>query len=93
MAKEIGALTVAVVTRPFVFEGAQRKTIADDAYDQMEECVDTMITIPNDRILQIVDRKTSLLMPSKSLTTCSARVSKVFAELITVPGLINVDFA
>ncbi len=93
MAKEIGALTVAVVTRPFVFEGAQRKTIADDAYDQMEECVDTMITIPNDRILQIVDRKTSLLDAFEIVDDVLRQGVQGISELITVPGLINVDFA
>lgn len=93
MAKEIGALTVAVVTRPFVFEGAQRKTIADDAYNQMEECVDTMITIPNDRILQIVDRKTSLLDAFEIVDDVLRQGVQGISELITVPGLINVDFA
>ncbi len=93
IAKEIGALTVAVVTRPFVFEGAQRKTIADDAYDQMEECVDTMITIPNDRISQIVDRKTTLLDAFEIVDDVLRQGVQGISELITVPGLINVDFA
>jgi len=61
IAREAGALTVAVVTKPFTFEGAQRKRIADDAYAELSEHVDTIITIPNDRVLQIIDKKTSLL--------------------------------
>src|SRR3989338_8174633 len=59
IAREAGALTVAVVTRPFTFEGQQRKAIADQAYDELARKVDTIITIPNDRVLQIIDKKTS----------------------------------
>lgn len=93
IAKELGALTVAVVTRPFTFEGAQRKTIADAAYEELSECVDTMITIPNDRILQIIDRKTSLLDAFDIVDDVLRQGVQGISELITVTGLVNVDFA
>jgi cell division protein FtsZ len=93
IAQELGALTVGVVTRPFQFEGAQRKTVADQAYENMNECVDTMITIPNDRILQIIDRKTSLLDAFEIVDDVLRQGVQGISELITVPGLINVDFA
>jgi len=93
IAKDMGALTVAVVTRPFVFEGAQRKAIADQAHEDMSEAVDTMITIPNDRILQIIDRKTSLLDAFEIVDDVLRQGVQGISELITVPGLINVDFA
>lgn len=93
IAQEMGALTVAVVTRPFAFEGAQRRVIADDAYDQMSESCDTLITIPNDRILQIIDRKTSLLDAFEIVDDVLRQGVQGISELITVPGLINVDFA
>ncbi len=93
VAREVGALTVGVVTRPFAFEGAQRRTIADDAYDKMAEQVDTLITIPNDRILQIIDRKTSLMESFEIVDDVLRQGVQGISELITVPGLINVDFA
>lgn len=93
IAKELGALTVAVVTRPFGFEGAQRRAIADQAYENLAECVDTIITIPNDRILQIIDRKTSLLDAFEIVDDVLRQGVQGISELITVPGLINVDFA
>lgn len=93
IAQELGALTVAVVTKPFMFEGAQRKAIADDSHDVLSECVDTMITIPNDRILQIIDRKTSLLDAFEIADDVLRQGVQGISELITVPGLINVDFA
>ncbi len=93
VAKEVGALTVAVVTRPFVFEGAQRKAIADGAYEKLASQVDTIITIPNDRILQIIDRKTSLVDAFEMVDDVLRQGVQGISELITVPGLINVDFA
>ncbi|MFA5935869.1 MAG: cell division protein FtsZ [Patescibacteria group bacterium] len=93
IAQEMGALTVAVVTRPFMFEGAQRRVIADAGYDNLAEAVDTMITIPNDRILQIIDRKTSLLDAFEIVDDVLRQGVQGISELITVPGLINVDFA
>jgi cell division protein FtsZ len=93
IAKEMGALTVAVVTRPFMFEGQQRKVVADAAYDRFGDVVDTIITIPNDRVLQIIDRKTSLLDAFEIVDDVLRQGVQGISELITVPGLINVDFA
>ena len=93
ISQEVGALTVAVVTKPFSFEGAQRKMIADRGLDELTERVDTIITIPNDRILQIIDKKTSLLEAFGIVDDVLKQGVKGIAELITVPGLINVDFA
>jgi cell division protein FtsZ len=93
IAKDLGALTVAVVTRPFTFEGAQRKRIADDAHANLSEYVDTIITIPNDRVLQIIDKKTSLLDAFQIVDDVLRQGVQGIAEIITLPGLINVDFA
>lgn len=93
IAREMGILTVAVVTRPFSFEGLERRQIADAAYERMAEAVDTIITIPNDRILQIIDRKTALLDAFEIADDVLRQGVQGISELITVPGLINVDFA
>ncbi|MEK9155568.1 MAG: cell division protein FtsZ [Patescibacteria group bacterium] len=93
IARESGALTVAVVTKPFSFEGAQRKRIAEDAYHELAQHVDTIITIPNDRVLQIIDKKTSLLDAFKIVDDILRQGVQGIAEIITLPGLINVDFA
>ena len=93
IAKELGALTVAVVTKPFSFEGAQRKIIADAAWDKLSEKVDTIITIQNDRLLQIIDKKTSLLEAFSIVDDVLQQAIRGISELVTVPGLINVDFA
>lgn len=93
IAREAGALTVAVVTKPFSFEGPQRKIIADRAHEELARNVDTIITIPNDRVLQIIDKKTSLLEAFKIVDDVLRQGVQGISELITVPGLINVDFA
>lgn len=93
IARESGCLTVAVVTKPFAFEGAQRKRIADDAYNELAEHVDTVITIPNDRVLQIIDKKTSLLEAFQIVDDVLRQGVQGISEIITLPGLINVDFA
>jgi cell division protein FtsZ len=93
IAREVGALTIAVVTKPFGFEGAQRKRIAEDAYQELAQHVDTVITIPNDRVLQIIDKKTSLLDAFKIVDDVLRQGVQGIAEIITLPGLINVDFA
>ncbi len=93
IAHDMGALTVAVVTKPFSFEGAQRKKIGDNAYKALADQVDTIITIPNDKVLQIVDKKTSLLDAFKIVDDVLRQGVQGISELITVPGLINVDFA
>lgn len=93
IAREVGALTIAVVTKPFSFEGAQRKRIADEAYLELSEHVDTVITIPNDRVLQIIDKKTTLLEAFKIVDDVLRQGVQGISEIITIPGLINVDFA
>ncbi len=93
IARDMGALTVAVVTKPFAFEGAQRREIADQAYNDLAERVDTIITIPNDRVLQIIDKKTSLLDAFQIVDDVLRQGVQGISELITVPGIINVDFA
>jgi cell division protein FtsZ len=93
IAREAGALTVAVVTRPFLFEGAQRKDIADRGHDALSAQVDTIITIPNDRVLQITDKRTSLMEAFDLCDDVLRQGVQGISELITVPGLINVDFA
>ncbi len=93
VAKESGALTIAVVTRPFDFEGSRRKFAADDGIMKLKEKVDTLIVVPNQRILQVVDRKTPVLEAFKKIDSVLHQGVKGVAELITVPGLINVDFA
>ena len=93
IARECGALTVGVVTKPFSFEGAQRRRIAEEGYQQLLQHVDTIITIPNDRVLQIIDKKTSLLDAFKVVDDVLRQGVQGISELITIPGLINVDFA
>lgn len=93
VAKENGALVVAVVTKPFAFEGAQRREIAEKAHDLLSDRVDAIITVPNDRILQIIDKKTTLLESFRIVDDVLRQGVQGISELITVPGLINVDFA
>jgi len=93
LAREIGALTVAVVTKPFSFEGAQRQHIAEESHARLVEQVDTIITIPNDRVLQIIDKKTSLIEAFTVVDDVLRQGVQGISELITLPGLINVDFA
>lgn len=93
ISKDIGALTVAVVTKPFAFEGAQRRQIAEGGLSDLTDRVDTIITIPNDRILQIIDKKTSLLEAFSTVDEVLRQGVQGISDLITVPGLINVDFA
>lgn len=93
IAKEMGALTVAVVTKPFMFEGGQRKNIADRAYSELADKVDTIITISNDKLLQVIDKKTSLLDAFKIADDVLRQGVQGISEIITVPGIINADFA
>ncbi|KKU48112.1 cell division protein FtsZ [Candidatus Uhrbacteria bacterium RIFCSPLOWO2_12_FULL_46_10] len=93
IARDLGALTIAVVTKPFSFEGAQRRAIADQAYDELANNVDTIIAIPNDRILQIVDKKTTLSEAFRMADEVLRQGVEGIADLITMPGLVNVDFA
>ncbi len=93
LAKEAGALTVAVVTKPFAFEGKQRSAIAEKGWEELAKRVDTIITIPNDRIMQIIDKRTTLLDAFKTVDEVMRQGVQGISELITIPGLINVDFA
>ncbi|OGY49613.1 MAG: cell division protein FtsZ, partial [Candidatus Buchananbacteria bacterium RIFCSPHIGHO2_01_FULL_46_12] len=93
MAKEAGALTLAVVTKPFSFEGAQRKEIAERGLANLRDKVDAIVIIPNDRLLQVIDKKTSLLEAFDICDEVLQQGVAGIAEIITVPGLINVDFA
>lgn len=93
ISKELGALTVGVVTKPFAFEGAQRKAIADEALANLKERVDTFITIPNDRLLSIIDKKTTLINSFKIVDDVLRQGVQGISDLITKPGIVNVDFA
>lgn len=93
VAKELGALTVAVVTKPFKFEGTRRQVVAEDAIDKLKEKVDTLIVIPNQRLLESVDKKMTLLDAFKVADSVLEQGVSGIADLITTPGLINVDFA
>ncbi len=92
-AKELGALTVAVVTKPFAFEGSQRRTIAEEALDNLKDRVDTLITIPNDKLLSIIDRKTTLVNAFRIVDDVLRQGVQGISDLITKPGIVNVDFA
>lgn len=93
IAREAGALTVAVVTKPFSFEGAQRAKIAEEGWQILREKVDALITIPNDRLLSIIDRKTPLLESFAIVDDVLRQGVQGISDLITIPGIINVDFA
>jgi cell division protein FtsZ len=92
-AKELGILTVAVITKPFAFEGAQRRAIAEEALENLKERVDTLITIPNDKLLQIIDKKTTLINSFKIVDDVLRQGVQGISDLITKPGIVNVDFA
>jgi len=93
IAKELGALTVAVVTKPFRFEGTRRMVVAEEAIDRLREKVDTLIVIPNQRLLESVDKKMTLIEAFKVADSILEQGVAGIADLITTPGLINVDFA
>jgi len=90
---ELGALTVGVVTRPFSFEGRKRSVQADDGITKLKEKVDTLIIIPNDRLLQVVEKKTSIVDAFKVADDVLRQGVQGITDLITIPGLINLDFA
>jgi cell division protein FtsZ len=92
-AKEVGALTVAIVTKPFAFEGTRRMVTAEDAIEELRDKVDTLIIIPNQRILDVVDKKLSLLEAFKVADSVLTQGVQGISDLITLPGLVNVDFA
>jgi len=93
LAGELGALTVAVVTKPFAFEGRKRMTQADHGLSDLKECVDTVITIPNERLLATLERGTSLFDAFRIADDILRQAVQGISDLITVPGLINLDFA
>ena len=92
-AREAGALTVAVVTKPFIFEGIQRKKIANEGLENLMNQVDTIITIPNDKILHVINEKTLLLESFKIADDILRQGVQGISDLITTPGIVNVDFA
>lgn len=93
IAKEAGALTVAVVTKPFAFEGPKRKDIAEKGWEDLAKYVDTIITVPNDRVMQVIDKKTSLLDAFNIVDDVLRQGVQGISDSITVHGMINVDFA
>jgi cell division protein FtsZ len=93
IAKELGALTVAVVTKPFAFEGRRRAQVAEAGLSELRACVDTLITIPNQRLLAVVERGTPLLEAFKVADSVLHQAIQGISDLILVPGLINLDFA
>lgn len=93
LAREIGALTIAVVTKPFTWEGAKRRRLADEGIETLGEIVDTIISIPNDRLLPVVDRRTTLVESFRVADDVLRQGVQAISDIITVPGTINVDFA
>ncbi len=93
LASELGALTIAVVTKPFRFEGRKRQLSAEAGLDALRECVDTVITIPNERLLSIINRSTSLNDAFCTADDVLRQAIQGISDLILVPGLINLDFA
>jgi cell division protein FtsZ len=93
IAKEVGALTVAIITKPFAFEGARRMVNAEDGIEKLKNKVDTLIVIPNQRLMDVVDRKMTLLEAFRVADSVLTQGVQGISEIITVPGLINVDFA
>jgi cell division protein FtsZ len=93
VAKELGALTVAIVTKPFAFEGARRMVNAEEGITKLKDKVDTLIVIPNQRLMDVVDRKMTLLEAFRVADSVLTQGVQGISEIITVPGLINVDFA
>ena len=93
LATEMGALTVAVVTKPFKFEGKKRSIQADRGLEALRDCVDTIITIPNERLLHVTDRQTPLTEAFANVDEVLRQAIQGISDLILVPGLINLDFA
>jgi cell division protein FtsZ len=93
LAKEAGALTVGIVTKPFAFEGTRRAVLAEEGIEKLREEVDTLIVIPNQRLMDVIDRKMTLLEAFKVVDSVLGQAVSGIAEIITVPGLVNVDFA
>ena len=93
LAKEAGALTVGVVTKPFAFEGTRRAVAAEDGIERLKESTDTLIVIPNQRLMDVIDRKMTLLEAFKVVDSVLGQAVGGIADIITTAGLVNVDFA
>jgi len=93
MAKQTGALTIATVTKPFSFEGSRRMQVAEEGISQLISKVDTLIIVPNDRLLELSDNKTSVDNAFKKADEILCHAVQAIAEVITVPGMVNLDFA
>ena len=93
VARDMGILTVAVVTRPFSFEGRKRLAIADQGLKELEQHVDSLITVPNEKLLEVMGKSTSLLDAFKEANDVLFGAVQGIADLIIRPGMINVDFA
>jgi len=93
LAKEAGALTVGVVTKPFAFEGTRRMIAAEEGIERLRESTDTLIVIPNQRLMDVIDRKMTLLEAFKVVDSVLGQGVGGIADIITTPGLVNVDFA
>ncbi len=93
LAKEAGALTVGVVTKPFAFEGTRRAVAAEDGIERLKEVVDTLIVIPNQRLMDVIDRKMTLVEAFKVVDSVLGQAVGGIADIITTAGLVNVDFA
>jgi cell division protein FtsZ len=93
LAKESGALTIGVVTKPFTFEGARRKLVAEKAAEELKAQVDTLITVPNDRLKDVVQKNTSILDAFRVVDDVLRQGVQGISDIITMPGLINLDFA
>ncbi len=93
IAKESGALTIGVVTKPFSFEGARRKLVAEKAAEELKSQVDTLITVPNDRLKDVVQKNTSILDAFRVVDDVLRQGVQGISDIITMPGLINLDFA
>jgi cell division protein FtsZ len=93
VSKQMGILTVAVVTKPFPFEGKRRMNQADNGIEELKETVDTLITIPNEKLLQVVEKNTSVTDAFKMADDVLRQGVQGISDLITIPGLVNLDFA
>lgn len=93
VAKELGILTVGVVTKPFFFEGNRRMQHAESGIEELKNCVDTLVTIPNERLLQVVEKKTSMIEAFGIADDVLRQGIQGISDLIAVPGLVNLDFA
>ncbi|MCL4383893.1 cell division protein FtsZ [Patescibacteria group bacterium] len=91
--KELGILTIAVVTKPFLFEGTRRMTNAEEGIAQLKKNVDTLIVIPNQKVMEVVNNKATLQQAFKTADSVLTKGTRAISDLITIPGLINLDFA